>query len=98
MIAHFLFYSDQQLSCPQIGVWVISKLLAEDQNAVERRPQLVRHICKKFGLVSGSERQLLRLLFQSPAGLFNLLILALDLGILLGELFGFLRELLVSLL
>ncbi len=75
-----------------------AELLAEDQNAVERRAQLVRHVGQEFGLVLGGERQFLGLLFQRAAGLLDFLVLALDFDVLLGELLRFLRQLLVGLL
>ncbi len=70
----------------QIAVGVLRELLAQDQDAVERRAQLVRHVGQELGLVLGRESQLSSLLFQSPAGLFDLLVFALHLDVLLGEL------------
>ncbi len=82
----------------EIAVRVVGELLAEHQNAVERRAQLVRHVGQELGLVLRSERQLLGLLFQRAAGLLDFLVLALHFDVLFGELLGFLRQLLVGLL
>ena len=56
----------------------------------------MRHVRQEFGLVLGGERQFRRLFLKSAPGLFDLLILALDLGVLLGKLLRFLLELLVG--
>ena len=82
----------------QVAVGVVAELLAEHQNAVERRAQLVRHVGEEFGFVLRSERQFLGLLFEGAAGLLDFLVLALDFDVLLGQLLRFLRELLVGLL
>jgi hypothetical protein len=58
----------------------------------------VRHVGHELGLVLGGERQLRRLLLERAPGLLDLLVLALDLDVLLGELAGLLSELLVGLL
>ena len=86
------------LSRRQVAVGVVCQLLAEDQDAVERRAQLVRHVGQELGLVLGGQRELRGLFLQRAAGLFDLLILALDLGVLLGKLLRLLLELLVGLL
>ena len=82
----------------QVLFRVLAQLLAQDQNAVQRRPQLVRHVRQELGLVLRGERKLLRLVLERAARLLDLLVLALDLGVLLGELLGLLPELLVGLL
>src|SRR5205823_9165553 len=69
----------------------------KDQQAVQRRPQLVRHVRKEFRLVFGRERQLFGFLFQSAPGLLHFAVLGLDLGILLTEQIGFLFQLFVLL-
>ncbi len=65
---------------------------------VERRAQLVRHVGQELGLVLRGEGEFLGLLFQRAAGLLDLLVLAFDFGVLLGQLLGLLGELLVGLL
>ena len=82
----------------EVAVGVVGELLAENEDAVERRAQLVRHVGEELGLVLGGEGELLGLLFQRAAGLLDLLVLAFDFGVLLGELLGLLGELLVGLL
>ena len=74
------------------------ELLAQDQDAVERRAQLVRHVGEELGLVLRGERQLGRLLLQRPAGLLDLLVLGLHLAVALGQLLRLELELLVALL
>ena len=74
------------------------ELLAQDQDAVERRAQLVRHVGEELRLVLRGERQLGGLLLERAAGLLDFLVLALDFDVLLGELLRLLLELLVGLL
>ena len=65
---------------------------------VERRAQLVRHVGEELGLVARGERQLRGLFFERAAGVLDLLVLAFDLGLLLGQQRGLERDLLVGLL
>ena len=82
----------------EVAVGVFAELLAEDEDAVERRAQFVRHVGQELRLVLRGEGELGRLLFQGAAGLLDFLVLAFDLGVLLGELLGLVGELLVGLL
>ena len=82
----------------QVAAGVLGELLAENQDRVERRAQLVRHVGEELRLVLRGERQLGRLLLERAAGLLDFLVLALDFGVLLGELLGLRRQLLVGLL
>ena len=82
----------------QVPIRVIAELLAQDQDAIKWRAQLMRHVSQELGLVLRRQSQLLGLLFQCAAGLLDFLIFALDLNVLFGELLRFLRELLVGLL
>ena len=82
----------------QVAVGVVAELLAEDENAVERRAQLVRHVGQEFGFVLRSEREFLGFFFQRAARLLDFLVLALDFDVLFGELLRFLRQLFVGLL
>ena len=77
---------------------IVGELLAEDQDRVERRAQLVRHVGQELRLVLRGQRQLGRLFLERAARLLDFLILALDLDVLLGELLRLLLELLVGLL
>jgi hypothetical protein len=82
----------------EVAVGVVAELLAEDEDAVERRAQLVGHVGQELGLVLRGEGELRGLLLERAAGLLDLLVLALDLDVLLGELLGLGAELLVGLL
>ena len=82
----------------EVALGVVRQLLAEDQDAVERRAQLVRHVGEELGLVPRGQRQLLGLVLERAAGLLDLLVLAFDLDVLFGELLRLLRQLLVGLL
>ena len=61
----------------EIPFGVVAQLLAENQDAVERRPELVRHVGEELRLVLGRQRELRRLVFELAAGLFDFLILPL---------------------
>ena len=82
----------------EVAAGVVGQLLAEDEDGVERRAQLVRHVGQELGLVLGGQRQLGGLLLEGAAGLLDFLVLALDLDVLLGELAGLGGQLLVGLL
>ncbi len=82
----------------QIAVRVVAELLAEHQNAVQRRAQLVRHVGQELRFVLRSQSQFLGLFFQCATGLLDFLVLAFDFNVLFGQLLGFLRQLLVGLL
>ena len=86
------------LAVAEVLVRVLGQLLAEDQDRVQRRAQLVRHVGEELGLVARGQRQLGRLFLQRAAGLLDFLVLALDLGLLLGQQRGLERDLLVGLL
>ena len=64
---------------------VFGELLAEDEDGIERRAQLVGHVGQELGFVFRGERQLGGLFLERVAGLLDLGVLALDLGVLLGE-------------
>ena len=96
--AEWMFLAKSTCFGRQVAAAVLGELLAEDQNRVERRPQLVRHVGEELGLVLRGERELGRLLFERAAGLLDFLVLALDLDVLLGELLRLRRQLLVGLL
>ena len=82
----------------QVAVGVFRELLAQDQDAVERRAQLMRHVGQEFGFVLGRQRKLRRLFLERTTGLLDLLVLALDFDVALGKLLSLLLQLLVSLL
>src|SRR2546430_17014954 len=60
---------------------VLRELLAENQDAVERCAQLVRHVRQELRLVARGERELRRLLLERAPGELDLLVLALDLHV-----------------
>ena len=82
----------------QIAVGVFGELLAQHQNAVQRRAQFVRHVGQELRLVLGSQRQFFGLLFQRAARLLDFLVLAFHFDVLFGQLLRLLRQLLVGLL
>ena len=82
----------------QIVVRVVAELLAENEDAVERRSQLVRHVGEEFGFVARGQRQLGRLFFDGAASLIDFLVLAFDFDVSFGQLLRLLRQFLVGLL
>ena len=82
----------------QVAVRVVGQLLRQDQQAVQRRAQLVRHVGQELGLVLRRQRQLRGLFFQRQLGLLDLAVLALDLDVLLGQQARLFGQLLVGLL
>ena len=82
----------------QVAVGVLRELVGKDQQAVERRAQLVRHVGQELGLVLGRERELLGLFFERLPGLLDFLVLAFDFLVLMGEQPGLFLQLLVGLL
>ena len=82
----------------QVPLRVLAQQLREDQQRVERRPQLVRHVREELGLVARRQRELLRLLLERRAGELDLAVLDLDAPVLLLEQLRLLLQLLVRLL
>src|SRR5262245_14180644 len=82
----------------EVADGVLGELLAENQNRVERRAQLVRHVGQEFRLVLGGERELRGLFFERAPRLLDFLVLPFDFDVLLGELFRLRGQLLVRLL
>ena len=82
----------------QVAVGVLRELVGEDQQAVERRPQLVRHVGEELRLVLGGQRELLGLFLERLPRLLDFLVLALDFLVLVGQQPGLFLELLVGLL
>ena len=77
----------------EVAVGVVGQQLGQDQQAVERRAQLVRHVGQELGLVARGQRELLGPLLQRPAGLLDLDVLDLDVAVLLGQQRGLLLQL-----
>ena len=80
-----------------VVVGVVLELLGEDQQAVQRRAQLVRHVGDELRLVLRGDRELAGLLLDQALGLLDLLVLVLGLDVLLGEQRGLPAEVLVGL-
>jgi len=86
------------LPAGQVAVVVLAELVRQDQQRVQRRAQLVRHVGQELGLVLGGQRELLGLFFQGLARLFHFRVLALHLLVLVGQQAGLFLQLLVGLL
>ena len=69
----------------QVAFGVLGQLIGQDEQAVERRPQFVRHVGEELGLVLRGQGELLGLFFERLAGLFDFLVLAFDFLVLVGE-------------
>ena len=82
----------------EVALGLRAQLVGEDQQRVERRAQLVRHVREELGLVLRGERQLVRLFLQVLAGLLHFRVLALHLLVLVGEQPRLLLQLLVGVL
>ena len=82
----------------EVAASIFRELLAQDQHGIQRGAQFVGHVGQELGLVFGREGEFRGLFLQGAAGLFHLLVLTLDFGILIGELLGLLGQLLVGLL
>ena len=82
----------------EVAAGVVGQLLAEDEDRIERRAQLVGHVGEELGLVLGGEGKLGGLFLERAAGLLDLAVLQLDLGVLLGEQPGLGAQFLVGLL
>ena len=59
----------------EVARGVSGELLAEDEDGIERRAQLVRHVRQELGLVLRGERQLRGLFLERAAGLLDFLFL-----------------------
>ena len=75
-----------------------ASILRQNQQVVERRPQLVAHVGQELALVLGGERELLGLFFQRGLGLFDFAVLGFDFGLLLGQQVGLFLQFGVGLL
>ena len=82
----------------EIAFAVGGELLGQDEQTVQRRAQLVRHVGHEFRLVFGGQRELCGLFFQRLAGLLHFGVLAFDFGVLFGQQLGFFLQFLVGVL
>ncbi|CAM5596205.1 hypothetical protein KAURM247S_05187 [Kitasatospora aureofaciens] len=77
----------------QVPGGVLGEQLGQDEQAVERRAQLVAHVGQELRLVLRGQRQLVGALLQFLAGLLDLQVLGLDVAVLRGEQFGLVLQL-----
>jgi hypothetical protein len=82
----------------KIAGGIFGELLAENEDGVERRAQLMGHIGQELGLVFRGERQFGSFFFECVAGSLDFCVLALDLGVLIGQKFGLGAQLFIRLL
>ena len=82
----------------EIASRIFTELLPQNQDAIQRRAQFMRHVRQELRFVFGGQRQLLGLALKRAARLLNLLVLAFHLDILLSQLLRLLRQLFVRLL
>ena len=68
----------------QIMLGIVAELLAQNEDTVQRRAELVRHVGEELRLVFRGECKFSRLFLQRPASLFDFLVLTFDFRILLG--------------
>jgi len=80
----------------EVLLGVLREHLGQDQQAVERRPQLVRHVGQELALVLRGQRELLGLLLQLLLGQLDLAVLPLHVRLLGAELPGLGLQLLVG--
>ena len=66
--APWIVFANSTCRAREVAVGVVGELLAEDQDAVERRAQLVRHVREELGLVARGERELGGLLLHARGG------------------------------
>ena len=82
----------------QVALDIRGELLGEDEQAVERRAQLVRHVGHELGFVLRGEGELLGLFLEGLPGLLDFGVLSFDFRVLLGKQLGFFLKFLVGLL
>src|SRR6185295_11299069 len=82
----------------KVASGISRELLAENEDGIERRAQLVGHVREELGLVLRRERQFSGLFLERAASLFDLSVFALDFGVLLGKQLGLHPQLLIRLL
>ena len=77
----------------EVALGVVGEQLGQDQQRVERRTQLVRHVGEELALVAHRHGQLLGALLQDLPRLLDLGVLHLDVAVLLGQQLGLLLQL-----
>ncbi len=76
----------------EIALGVVGEQLGQDQQRVERRTQLVRHVGEKLALVAHGHRELLGALLQDLPRLLDLGVLHLDVAVLPRQQLGLLLQ------
>ncbi len=79
----------------QVAARVVAEQLGQDEEAVQRRPELVAHVGEELRLVARAQRQLLGPLLEGSTGELDLGVFHLDRLLLLGELRRLLLQLCV---
>jgi hypothetical protein len=69
----------------RLPLLVLAELVGEDEQAVQRRAQLVRHVGEEFRLVARGARELLSLVLERLARLLDFLVLRFHFLVLLDE-------------
>ena len=82
----------------EVVLRVLREQLRQNQEAVERRPELVRHVRQELRLVLRGQGQLFGLLLERGAGPVDFAVFVLDFPVLPGHQFGLFFQLLVGLL
>ena len=86
------------LPASEVAVRVLRQLIRQDQQAIERRAQLVRHVRQELRLVLRRERKLLGLFFERLPRLLHFAVLPFHFDVLMREQPGLFLELLIRLL
>ena len=85
----------QGIGDAEVAFRILVELLSKDEQAVQRRAELMGHIGQELRFVFGGEGKLLRLFFQGPAGFFDFFVLGLHLILLFDEQKGFILQFIV---
>ncbi len=76
----------------EVALGVVGEQLGQDQQRVERRAQLVRHVGQELALVAHGDRELFGALLQHLPGLLDLGVLHLDVAVLPRQQLGLLLQ------
>jgi hypothetical protein len=69
----------------EVAAWILRQQPGQDEQAVQRRAQLVRHVREELRLVLGGQRQLPGPFLDLLPGLLDLGVLGLDVAVLRGQ-------------
>ena len=76
----------------QVALRILRQHPGQNEEIVQRCPQLMRHVRQELGLVLGGKRELFGFFLERLLGLLHLAVFALDLGVLLSQKPGFFFE------